>query len=102
MASRRIIIHPRRTHPFKTLKKINIIHYLETSSLCSPDFPRAHCVDQASASQVLGLKVCATMMPGPRLYFLIEVVGVHLVSPLLLFTHHPHLVVLPSHFFFTT
>lgn len=57
---------------FKNFKKINIIHYyLETSSLCSPNFPRAHCVDQvglklikvppASASQVLALLVCATI-----------------------------------------
>jgi hypothetical protein len=46
-------------------------------SLCSPDCPGTHSVDQAGfelrnlpafASQVLGLKACATM-PGPSLTF---------------------------------
>jgi hypothetical protein len=51
-------------------KKKFILVFRDRVSLCSPGFPGAHFVDQAgfgrryppaSASRVLGLKVCATM-----------------------------------------
>jgi hypothetical protein len=68
-------------------KFVFVFVFRDRVSLCSPGCPRTHFVDQtglelrnlpASASQVLGLKVCTTM-PGSFLNLLIWVFFLHFV-----------------------
>jgi hypothetical protein len=66
--------HPDPTH---TLRFFVFVFFQDRVSLCSPGYPGTHSVDQAglelrnlpaSASRVLGLKVCVTMPSAPYIF----------------------------------